>query len=314
MRPALLPRVLPVDHAERLGITEAHVRTELRRGQWRRLVRGFVLTRPDEPTRADWAAVGIALAGPAAALSGWDVVRRYGLGPQEPPVPSVLVLTAAGHNRMAGHVRIRRTDRPLTTTRTGAWDDALPNLRLASPARAVADTALWCDRLDQVRAMVTGCVQRGFASPDELAVELGAGPQQGSALLRRAVTDLMDGARSVAEAEALDVLRDGGLWPFEVNAPIRDSSGRVVYVADFLWPTLRAIVEIDSREFHFSEDDWKRTVRRHNDLTYLGYAVAHYPPSAVRDSGAGWAADVRRWLEHRATELGVPAPFASPVR
>jgi very-short-patch-repair endonuclease len=87
--------------------------------------------------------------------------------------------------------------------------------------------------------------------------------------------------------------------------PRRD--GRVVAVADLLWRSLRAIVEIDSREFHFGESQWKATMRRHNRLTRLGYTVAHYPPSDIRTRRGKWADEVAAWLAGRADELGQTA-------
>ncbi len=131
---------------------------------WQRLTRGIVLTAPGQPSRADWAQVGLAIGGSGAALSGWDAVRLALVGSDRPP-PGADVL-----------------------------------------------------------------------------------------VLSRAV-------------------------------PIIDGTDRVIAVADLLWRALRAIIEIDSREFHFDEAGWKTTMTRHNELTALGYAVTHYPPSYVRQRG-----------------------------
>jgi hypothetical protein len=79
--------------------------------------------------------------------------------------------------------------------------------------------------------------------------------------------------------------------------------GRVIAVADVLWRELRAVLEVDSREYHLSEAQWKATRARHNRLTRAGYAVTHYPPSAIRDGGLAWVADVDNWLRARAFEL-----------
>ena len=174
---------------------------------------------------------------------------------------------------------------------------------MAAVPRAVADTALEMRGLRDVRALVTDAVQRGLAAPADLVAELEAGPQQGSALLRHAVADLVDGARSVAEAEAIELLRRRRVPPFEVNVPLVDERGVVVAVADILWRELRAVLEIDSREFHFGERRWKATMRRHNLLLRLGYATAHYPPSEIRSRGAAWADEVAGWLAARAREI-----------
>lgn len=301
-----LPRVLTAAGAARLGWTEARIRTELQHGRWRRLAPGVYLTRPDVPTRADWAVAGMALAGPGAALTGWDAVRVRGLGTPRPPSPLVVVLAPAGlRNRVVGELRIRPTRRAVTFTRMSLLDDQLPGVRVVEPARAIADAALEYRNLAAVRDMVTSAVQRGLATAEDLIRELDASPRNGSALLRRAVADLADDVHSVAEAEAVEQLRAVNVRDFLANAPILDPSGRLLFRVDLLWPLLRAVIEIDSREFHFGEVDWKATMARHNALTDMGYVVKHYPPSVIRSQGRAWALEVRRWLDGRAALLGL---------
>jgi hypothetical protein len=300
----LLPRVLSAEGAARIGFTEARVRTELRRGRWQRLATGVFLTRPDDPTREDWILVGMILGGAAAALSGWDAVRLRGLGSAQPPHSRVLVLTdPRRRNRDVGGLHLRTSLRPVICTRVSPFDQRLPAVRVVNPARAIADTALLYGRLQPVRALVTSAVQRGLCTPAELAAELEAAPRNGSGFLRRALADVIDGALSIAEAEVIDLLRSVDLPPFEVNAPIYDARGRLLYRVDFLWPALKAIVEVDSREFHFGEDEWKSTMQRHNVLTAMGYAVTHYAPSVIRARKRAWAMDVASWLATRSREI-----------
>jgi hypothetical protein len=265
---------------------------------------GVLLTRPDEPTRFDWIHAGVALSGESAVLSGWDALRVRGLGDRSAPHAAALLLTSSGRNRIVGGVHLRPSTRTLTVTTLAAGHPDLPHVRIASAARAISDTAAYLRRLTPVRALVTAAVQRGLATPEELTSELDDGPQGGSYFFRRALRDVAAGAASVAEAEALEFLRAGNVPPFEVNVPIVDEGGRTIAVADVLWRELRAILEIDSREFHFGEVEWKRTMRRHNQLARLGYAVAHYPPSEVRGRGLAWADEVAGWLAARAREIG----------
>lgn len=299
-----LPRIVTAAGAARLGYSEARVRTELRRERWRVLASGVFLTRPDHPTRADWAHVGMILGGRDAALSGWDAARLLGLGTTWPPDQRVLVLAPHGHrNRVVGGLHLRPSARRLSTSVIAESDELLAGVRIASTARAVADTALLYEKLPHVRAMVTTAIQRNLCTAEELAVELSGGPRQRSALLRRAISDLFADVHSVAEAEAVELLRNIGITGFQANAAIIGTTGQVLYCADLLWPELRAIVEIDSREFHFTEAEWKQTMERHNALTDLGYAVKHYPPSVIRSRGVGWAWEVARWLDSRAATL-----------
>ena len=56
--------------------------------------------------------------------------------------------------------------------------------------------------------------------------------------------------------------RLAGVPPLEQNARIRLPDGRH-YIADFLWRELRAVLEIDSYEFHSLPGDADRTSARH---------------------------------------------------
>jgi hypothetical protein len=289
------------------------MRTELRRGTWQRLATGIVLTRPDEPTRADWADVGVTLGGRGSAVTGWDALRARGLVTFPPPSELVVVLSHTALNRVVGGVRIRRTTRAYTH-RHQPLNAPLELTPLVGTARAVADTALDCRDLATVRALVSAAVQRRHCSIADLLAEYELGPRGGSHLLRLALADLRDGARSAAEATAARRLARGDIPPFELNVPIVDEDGRLVFVVDALWRELRAALEIDSREHHFGEKDWEATMRRHNALTRCGLAVAHYAPKLVTARNGTFVAEVAEWLRRRAAELGMSVPSGRGVR
>jgi very-short-patch-repair endonuclease len=117
-------------------------------------------------------------------------------------------------------------------------------------------------------------------------------------LLRQALVEMSAGAASAPEARAARILRRAGVAAFEQNAVILLPGGGH-YVADFLWRALRAILEIDSVEYHFDPVAWRRTMDRHLVLTTLGHSVIHRPPSALRDEHR-FAADITAWLASRA--------------
>jgi hypothetical protein len=282
---------------------------------WQRLTHGFVLTAPGPPTRADWLNVGLELAAPTGAISGWDALRIVGLGDPEPPTREVLVLTRGGEHRVRGRVRIRPTRRPYTSWTLPGDHPDLPYADVVHAARAVADTALLYRRFRPVRALVTTAIQRQACAVDELIAELASGPRNGSAWLRRALTDARDGAKSIAEAEAIDILRHSPVPEFEANVPIVTTSGVQIAEADCLWRELRAVMEIDSRAYHFSEDDWNATRRRRRRLGRHGLAVDHYAPKEVRENGRAFAKEVEQWLRARAADLRIAyRPVPDPLR
>jgi hypothetical protein len=313
VQPVALPRVLTADVAVRVGITRGRVRSEIRRGNWQRVAGGLVLTRPDEPTREDWADVGVALAGPGSAVTGWDALRARGLGDRRPPSNLVVVLSPGAMNRVVGAVRIRRTSRPFRrqVQPLGSPYELTPVVEVA---RAVTDAALEYGELNAVRALVSVSLQRRRCTIDELVAEYRAGPRNRSGALREALSDALDGARSAAEGMAARRLARGRVPPFELNVPVVDERGHLLYVIDELWRELRAGVEIDSREHHFDEADWERTMVRHNFLTRCGLALMHYAPGLVTRRDSTFVSDVGLWLRERAAELGVPVPRGHGVR
>lgn len=121
-----LPRILTAPRAASLGVSRSRVRTELRRGNWRRIATGVLLTVPDAPTRFDWCEAGLVLAGPGAALSGWDAVGLHGMRVQPPAGASVLVLVRTCRSRRFGPVLIRRTERPYRSALTPAEHPVFP--------------------------------------------------------------------------------------------------------------------------------------------------------------------------------------------
>lgn len=307
-----VPRVLTTGVAATLGYTERKVRTALRHQRWQRLAPGVYLSRPDPPERADWIRAGLAIAGPAGVLSGWDAVRTHRLGSDSPPTDEVLILCRNGGFRTVGHVRIRPSRRPLSTSY-----GVVPGIgwiAVAACARAVADTSLVYRTLPPVRALVTSAVQARRCTIEQLEAELAAGPQQGSAQLRRAIADVLAGAASIAEAELAEVIQAAGLPQFELNVPIIDRAGRHIATADVLWRGLRAVLEVDSKQHHFMEADWAKTMRRHNLLMRSGFAIAHYPPAEFRADPHRVSCEIDAWLRSRAGELGLPyPPPASPT-
>jgi hypothetical protein len=266
------------------------------------------LTRPECPQRSDLAEVGVSLGGPGSALSGRDVAEHYGLPISGIPAGPLLVLTPRGQNREVAGVRLRRSFRPVRVLGVSPFSSSLAGLPIATVARAVADAALECRDLPSARALLTAAAHRGLTTPEELLEHYQNGPRNGSYFLRRAVHDVLNGARSVAEADAVDALVAGRVPAFEVNVPICPPGGAARYVVDVLWRSLRAALEIDSRAHHRTDADWLNTMRRHNALTSAGLVVAHWAPTDIGADPARFAAQVKTWLVRRAHELGVAVP------
>jgi very-short-patch-repair endonuclease len=145
----------------------------------------------------------------------------------------------------------------------------------------VADLAREMNSLADVRGIVAESVQGGRCSFALLSDELRTGPMQGSALLRQALAEVADGVRSAAEGDLHDLIRKSGLPMPLFNAQLF-VDGRLIAIPDCWWPQAGVAVEVDSREWHFSPEDWERTMRRHEAMGGHGIITLHFTPRRIR--------------------------------
>lgn len=287
------PRVLTRAMARRAGVTDRVVDGHVRSGRWRRVLPRTYLTSATFTERDRYDAA-LLYAGDGATLSGAAALRQSGVRLAQPYRVLVLV-PPTNPIRSTGFVQTRASARPIEIEQ---WMGA----RRVTPPRACADHCLTLRRIDDVRAIVARVVQRGHATVAEIAVELEAGPRNGSRLLREALAEVGYGAESAPEARAAVMLRRAGLTGFVQNQRFSLPDGGY-YKADFLWPELRAILEIDSLEYHFDVENWEATMDRHLALATLGFSVIHRAPSALKNNSK-FIADIRGWLGARRAELG----------
>ena len=119
-----------------------------------------------------------------------------------PQSPRVHVAIPAGRQiRPAEFTVVERTTRlPVPVLTQG-----LP----CTPApRAVLDAARRLGTLDAVRSLLADAVQQRRCTPAELRGEIDCGSRRGSALPRMVLTEITDGVRSVAEADARVLLAE----------------------------------------------------------------------------------------------------------
>lgn len=134
-------------------------------------------------------------------------------------------------------------------------------------------------------------VQQGRCRIDWLGEELRCGPVRGSARLRRALAEVTGGIRSATEGDLRDLIIRAGLPMPMFNARLY-AGQRLIAVADAWWPQAHVAVEVDSREWHLSPEDWERTLRRSAALGALGIVVLHFTPGQIRDEPARVAAEI----------------------
>jgi hypothetical protein len=272
------------------GMTASQLRHRLRPGgPWQRLLPGVYLTVTGTPTQAQTEVAALRYAGPGSVITGVAALRRHGV--RVPATQVLTVLIPAGRVRQSrGSVRIWPTTRmPEFVFSDGA-------VRFAEAARAVADAARELGSFREVRAVAADAVQRRRCRIDELAGELRRAPVRQSAWLRRTLAEVADGVRSAAEGDLRDLIRAHGLPRPLFNARLYVGP-ELVGVPDAWWPGMGVAVEVDSREWHLSPEDWERTLRRSTRMNALGINVMHVTPRRIRTEGGLVAAEIRSALE-----------------
>ncbi|NUT33394.1 MAG: hypothetical protein HOV79_09995 [Hamadaea sp.] len=273
--------------------TDAYLRWRLETGQWQVILPSVYALFQGDLTLEQRAFAGQLHGGAASQITGAAALRFLGL--QYGPVAERIHILVPPDKRVASApgFRVIRTERLAEPT-------VIDGLRLAPVVRAVADTLR--ERLDlrMARALVSEAVQSRAATVEEFEAEVADGPQRGSADFRRAVADVVGGARSAPEAELRDLCRTSRVLPPVLWNPILRGPGddHLLPIPDGWLDDVGLALEVDSREYHSSPEGWVRTLERHNKLTVLGVVVLHITPRDLRrDPGKVLALIERTYLE-----------------
>jgi very-short-patch-repair endonuclease len=273
--------------ARELGVPWAtlHRRTRGARPTWQKVLPRVYATFPHALSDRQRVVAAWLYAGEGAAVSGGAALhwRRVPYLPSEVTAEPVDIVLPVGRD-CAGttFVRVVRTRRELSTVN-------VEHVYCASTARAAADAARRLSNHDAVLALVTCVVNTGRVSLDELAIELAAGPVNGSRLLRQVLTEAARHVRSVPEAELLRLIDASELPPPLVNSPI--VVGGRTFIPDFRWGWL--IIEVDSRLHHLLRPgSAQATERRRGILEAAGYHVIPVSPEMIRDDPSGLIAAI----------------------
>ncbi|GAA0920311.1 hypothetical protein [Pseudonocardia zijingensis] len=263
------------------GLHGAHLRSELvarfgptrvanavRGGELRALWRGVLV----EPARLldPWtrAAAALLTAGPRSVLTGVTAATLHGCGAARSPQTHILLPYGC---------RTRSRDGLVVHQGSGFADDVeeLDGLRVLPLDRVVAD--LLCllhpqDALavaDQALA-AAGDAHELFRKKVGMRLERRHDPR---GTVRAA--GLLDLASERAESPTESWIRllvvENGLPIPEVNWPITDAAGRVIYRLDLAWPVLRIALEYDGVDAHAGQEE--HDAARRADLRRRGWHV-----------------------------------------
>ena len=265
------------------GVSNGRIRRLVEAGEWRAASDSIVIRSSVVGDRSLQRAAALQL-GPKHAVTGAAGLRELGMR-GAPAGPDVHVLMQ--------HTRQLVAVPPLHLVRTTRWPETWPagdDINVASGERCAIDAARFAPDLRSARAVLCAAACWGI-DVESLVAELAHIPQQGSAVTRRAVGDVVAGARSAPEAELGDTLcaavTSGALPPFLLNPDVH-VDGDFVGTPDAWIVGTGVGVQVDSREFHGEEDDFDRTLARHDTYAAAGLSLLHVTPKRLRRLGASY--------------------------
>jgi hypothetical protein len=271
------------------GMTRSAIQYRVRPdGRWRIILPG-VYAASDGVVSADQREMAAMLyAGPSAVMTGTFAVRHYGLVASGSDYIDVLVPVGAHRRQSVRFLRIIHTERmPEQVTRAGP-------IRVAAPARAVADAVRTYRHLHDAQTVISRALQKGLCTLAELGTELREGPTRGSAMLRDGLRDAATGIWSAAEGDLMTLIRNSDLPQPQYNVVLYAPDGTMLGIVDAWWGEAGVVAEVESQEFHFYRAEWEATMDRANKITKYRVQVLHFPPSKIKRAGATVLADLRQ--------------------
>ncbi len=274
-----------------VGLTRHALAHRLRPGgPWRSVLPGVYLAVTGTPTTLQQEMAAMLYAGSGSVITGLAALRCHHIRAERSDRVDVLV-PATRQRRDTEFVHLHRTTRmPERTWQAGP-------VRYALLPRAVADAVRDMTSLRDVRGAVADAVQRGSCPIPDLAAELAAGPNVGSALFRQALTDVADGIRSAAEGDLRDLLVRSRLPMPLFNPSVYDADGAFIARPDAWWAEFGVGVEVDSHEWHMSPEDHARTLARGRRMGRHQMIVLRFTPKQIRSEPAGVIREIAEALE-----------------
>jgi len=282
-----------------LGVTRGRVRANVRARRWRRVGSQSISLTTGPLTREaqQWAAV--VEAGPRAFLDGASSLIASGLRGFTETTIRVSVPRGA---------RVRRA-RGLDIRQTRRWqsDDVVETgVPRSRPAVAAVRGALWARSDKQAALLLTMTVQQGLVEADSLGVELlRVRRDRRRALAYAVVLDLLDGVRSLGEAEFKRMCHRRGL-PEPTRQVIRKGRNGSYYL-DAEWEHCGVVVEIDGFQHAWAQNVVEDALRQ-NDVTITHARVLRLPLLGLRVAADDFFAQIRDALVQAGCPLDSDRP------
>lgn len=134
------------------------------------------------------------------------------------------------------------------------------------------------------------------ATPDQLMTAAWARGRRRRSALRDALAEIRVGSMSPLETDLRLLCARAGLPDPVLDVEIRDDRGRLVGIADAVYPRYRTIVEVEGDHHRTDRAQWRRDIEKHAAYVRLGYEVVRIVGSQVRGAAPPAPAIVREVL------------------
>jgi hypothetical protein len=291
--------VLTLEQAEGLGLSRWSVSRILAQGQWTRLARGVLWTRPlgvgEEIPWLVRAWGGVLAAGDGSRLGPRSSGYLHGLIDEAPRMPDVFARGRSVSARTEGPWLLRREQVGVRSAKT-----------VGNPPRLGVEATVvdLCDGVtaSQLPGLLTRAVQRRLTTGERIVDELALRARhRHRALIRDILSEVADGAESPLELAYLrDVERAHGL----PRGRRQKSRVGLAHVSDVGYDDWALLLELDGRDGHVEEGAF-RDRRRDNAFAVRALLTLRYGWYDVTDNPCAVAWQVVTVLRSR----GWPGEF-----
>lgn len=242
------------------GLSTNTIESWVRRGRLRRLLTGVYCA--GTPTLAGRAHAAY-LWQPQGVVSHLAAARLWRMAVDEPTVVHLTVPRGCARTPPVPWLRLFRRDTP------GSRRSTVGGLPVTDVPRTVFDclTLLGDAASEALLDHISASLSSDRALLKRFHEDVGL---RGSRRVRRQLAALAPGAASGPERILAHGLRSAGLTGFLINEPV------LGYIADFLDPARRLILEVDGYRTHSSRVAFQHDRIRQNVLVTHGYTVLRY--------------------------------------
>jgi hypothetical protein len=259
------------------GFDDMLIYRRTRSARWQRVLPGVYSLTTGVLTEEQRRVAAALYAGEPAQITSLAALSWYGFRYAPPSDRVQLLIPHESRRKSAGHVVVARAMELDGRARNAGlyW--------VCSPARAVVDAGRELRDLRAIRAVTAEAVQREFTDLAALVEEVARAKRSRTALIRRAVDEVLAGVRSAPEAELRECLAGSAVFPLlRWNPHLHKDDGARLPTPDAWIPESALAIEVDSQEFHYFVGGWRRTMDRHNELGRVGVLVLHFTPFEIR--------------------------------